>query len=220
MSLVMSLSSLILLKSRSRSNKNIEQQFCQKKFDEQLIDFFVNVNISFRSVESSVLKQLIDLLRSSVKLSERTRFERMIKNQIDKVKAYVLTDLKSTIKISIALDLWTSSNRLAFLIITAYFIDKHWKFREVLLAFKSLFEQHSEENMIDSIVQTLTRYEITDRLLTTVIDNAGNNHIMRIHMFKDLQNLEFFWNEKTEIINCMTHVLQLIVNALLIKLKI
>ena len=87
----------------------------------------------------------------------------------------VLHDLSSLYKISLALDCWTSSNNHAFLAITDYFITDNWHYCEVLLAFKSLCDKHTEAKLSSYVMKTLCFHNITKQLLAITADNAKNN---------------------------------------------
>jgi hypothetical protein len=42
-------------------------------------------------------------------------------------------------KVSVALDGWTSTNKLAMLCVIGYYIDQNWSLREVQLAFDEVY---------------------------------------------------------------------------------
>ncbi len=69
--------------------------------------------------------------------------------------------------------------------VTGYFIDKNWKYREVLLAFQSLSGAHTGEMMVNIVVDILKKYNLENRLLAITTDNASNNEKMR----KDIKNV-------------------------------
>ena len=59
--------------------------------------------------------------------------------------------------------------------ITAYFLDRNWDYREVLLAFKPLSGTHSGANLSEIVVQTLQQHQILDRVIAITTDNTSNN---------------------------------------------
>ena len=83
-------------------------------------------------------------------------------------------------KISLSLDVWTSSNNYAFLAIVAHYITKtsnlgtilptycqHFideKIEELLIDFCELMGEHSGENMAEVVWETLTKYGISDHV--------------------------------------------------------
>ena len=80
-----------------------------------------------------------------------------------------------------SLDAWTSSNNYAFLAIVAHYINKsgnlgtfllsslflvltHFSIEELLIDFRELIGEHTGENMAEAVWETLTRYDIHDRV--------------------------------------------------------
>ena len=80
-----------------------------------------------------------------------------------------------------SLDAWTSSNNYAFLAIVAHYINKsgnlgtfllsslflvltHFSIEELLIDFRELIGEHTGENMAEAVWETLTRYDIRDRV--------------------------------------------------------
>ena len=80
-----------------------------------------------------------------------------------------------------SLDAWTSSNNYAFLAIVAHYINKsgglgvfllfslflvliQFSLEELLIDFRELIGEHTGENMAEAVWETLTRYDIQDRV--------------------------------------------------------
>ena len=72
---------------------------------------------------------------------------KQLQNRVMDIEDHILEDLPTGAKISLAIDCWTSPNRLAFLAINGYFIDSEWRYREVLLGFEPLSGSHSGVNL-------------------------------------------------------------------------
>ncbi len=73
----------------------------------------------------------------------------------------MFTELKAQIKVFIVFNEWISSNHLAFLDITAYFIDAEWKYTEILLVFKELKNQYNDENLAEYVLKMLKKWNLT-----------------------------------------------------------
>ena len=61
------------------------------------------------------------------------------------------------------------------MVITGYFIDIDWSYREVLLGFKPLEGTYTSANLSGVLLQILTDYNIQDRVFGLTTDNALNN---------------------------------------------
>jgi len=62
------------------------------------------------------------------------------------------------------LDAWTSPNCIAFLGITAHWISKDWKLKEVLIGFHKLSGSHSGENLADAFVSCCDELNILSKV--------------------------------------------------------
>ncbi len=136
------------------------------------------------------------------------------------VRQKILQDMKSSTKINLAINNWTSSNNLAFMKIIDYFIDHEWRLRKILLAFKHLLDSHIDKSMSRKVMNILKNYEFERRLLNLTNDNASNNDKMRRFVRKILLKNDIEWNHEKNHVSCLTHVIQLTMNELLKSLKI
>ena len=136
------------------------------------------------------------------------------------MKKEMLYDFLSSCKISFALNCWTSSNKYIFLAISDYFISDNWDYHEILLIFKSFHNRHSEENLTNYVIKTLKFHDITNQLLIIMTDNAKNNDKLCRYLQKMLKKKNIVWNHQQEMIYCMIHIIQLVVNKFFFYLKI
>ncbi len=180
----------------------------------------MTLNMSFKSIEHSKFIRLMNMLRFFINILKRTFFENQIRKKYQIIQSRLLHNLKSNIKISIALNNWTSSNNIVFMSVTNYFIDKNWKYREVFLTFQSLSDAHTNETMTQIVVNILKKYNLKNRLLAIIIDNASNNEKMRKEMKKILKNIEIEWDHEKNHVFCIVYVIQLAINEFLDSMKI
>jgi hypothetical protein len=143
-----------------------------------------------------------------------------MKKRANQIKNDLFQNLETNIKIFIVLNVWISFNHLVFFDVTIYFIDYEFRFRKVFIIFKSLFEQHTSEKLIEAIMNILQIYKFNRKLMTIIVDNASNNVTLRKHLFEKLTKMNVEWDSEIKTINCMIHVLQLFVTALLIALRV
>ena len=94
-------------------------------------------------------------------------------------------------------------------------------YRKILLDFKSLINNHAEYEMFAIMLKLLTKYFIDIDLLTITTDNAAFNDTLRKHFRNKIkEQFDHIWNHEKSTINCMTHVVQLILNCILKMLKV
>jgi hypothetical protein len=116
-------------------------------------------------------------------------------------------------KLSLALDCWTSPFQQAFMAITGYFLDQHWDYRQVLLAFEPLEGAHTGEKLGSVLCQVLKRHQISDQIMAITTDNASNNKTMFDKIQREYSSLPLIH------IPYMAHVIQLSLNELLHQIK-
>jgi hypothetical protein len=194
-------------------------RFIQQKFNDKLLKYVLNVNLSFQTIESSFFKNFVKYLRRNVDILQRIFFEEMMKKRTNQIKNDLFQNLKIEIKIFIALNVWISFNHFVFINVIAYFVDCEFRFRKIFITFKFLFEQHTNEKLTKTIMNILQVYKFIRELMTIIVDNVSNNVTLRKHLFEKSTKMNVKWNSKINIINCMIHVLQLFVIAFLIALR-
>ena len=69
-------------------------------------------------------------------------------------------------KVSLTLDTWTSTNRIAILGITIHWIDDIWNLCERVLGVKELGESHVGEHMAKVLHCVLIDYNLTDKVIS------------------------------------------------------
>jgi hypothetical protein len=163
---------------------------------------------------------MLQYFRSELKLFDRTFFDNMIKMRAMNMKKNILRDLKFKTKMSIVLNVWINMNHITFLRIICYFMNRRFDYREVLLSFKFLQDKHIEDRFAKTILKMLLKYDFIKQLLCVTMNNVFNNLFTRSHFEKKLRALNIYWSVVNDIVNCITHVLQLTVTTFFFKLKI
>ncbi len=180
----------------------------------------MTLNMSFKLIEHSKFIRLMNMLKFFTNILKRTFFEDQIRKKYQIIQSRLLQNLKSNIKINIALNNWTSSNNIVFMNVTSYFINKNWKYHEMLLTFQSLSNVHTNETMIRIVVNILKKYKLKNRLLAIIIDNASNNEKMRKKKKNILKEIDIEWDHEKNHVFCIAHVIQLAVNEFLESMKV
>lgn len=133
-----------------------------------LIRWLVTMYISLNVVENPFFRDLLKIfnleLVKQVPQSHNTvkgwimdAFQEK-KNEIKEI----ISNLKNNIHLSF--DLWTLDNGLALIGVIAYFADKDYRLRTIMLALRRIKGSHSGENIAYTLQQIIKEFEITDRL--------------------------------------------------------
>jgi hypothetical protein len=114
-------------------------------------------------------------------------------------------------KISLTIDLWTSSNNKAFVSTTAHFIDNDWTLQEILIDFGVLSGHHDGENIADGVYSVLKEYDLVHKVHAITIDNAHSNNLFVQELSVLLQRDNVEWDWKSQRFRCFNHIMNLAV---------
>jgi hypothetical protein len=161
------------------------------------------------------------MIDKSINIPARTKIRSIVADEYKGIQKQLWEALRGSNRVSIALDTWSSPNKIAFLSITAYVISEDWKFQEHLIGFEHLSGSHTGENMARLVMGVLKEYEIHQRLFAVTADNAANNNTLRKHLALLLQrDHKVAWYPEANRIPCLAHVIQLIVQEMVRSLKV
>ena len=96
---------------------------------------FVSAHIPWNVISSLELRRTFNALRPELILPCASTLGNLCRREYAPTLNAIKKLLPSKNKVSLALDGWTSTNRLAITSVIGYFIDKSWSLREVQLAF-------------------------------------------------------------------------------------
>ena len=103
--------------------------------------------------------------------------------------------------------------------ITAYFIDRDWRYREILLGFEPLDGPHSGLNLSNVLIELFKKHDITGRVLAITSDNASNNTTLVQAVQDSIDSLQLPSSPVVVRIPCLAHVIQLSLRELLGSVK-
>ena len=153
------------------------------------------------------------MLSDEAMIPSTTYIHQQLENRVQFIEEHILDDLPAGVKISLAIDCWSSLHCLAFIAINSYFIDKDWQYHKVLLDFELLTGTHSGVNLAWVLETVLHKYDIVHKILAITIDNASNNRMLT----QELQQVLAAGNFKAQgrHISCFMHIIQLSLKELL-----
>jgi hypothetical protein len=144
----------------------------------------------------------------------------MFKSQFNQAKSSLLHDLGPATKISIALDGWSAANHLSFLAVKAYYINSEWHLQERLLDFIPLRGSHTGRAMAADVIHILSETGMKRRLLAITCDNAGNNRTLGHILEEELEKEDIHWSAKENMVPCLAHIINLVVQEIIRHLKL
>ncbi|XWS77433.1 hypothetical protein CRYUN_Cryun01aG0261400 [Craigia yunnanensis] len=80
-------------------------------------------------------------------------------------------------KISITTDMWKSSQKIQYMVLTAHFVDLDWKLQKRVLSFVDVPHPHTRLIVYDALYKCLQKWGIKGKVSTITVDNAIYNDL-------------------------------------------
>ena len=109
--------------------------------------------------------------------------------------------------IFIALNAWSSSQRVAYLRVLIYWVNVKFQFHEYFIEFISLDIEHIDHQLMMKLIKILKNYTIKNKLFKIIINNASNNSILKEKLEKIISHCKFQWNKTQNFINYLTYII-------------
>jgi hypothetical protein len=190
--------------------------FSIEVFEEFLVDWIVLNDQPFTEVESESFRKLLKLLNPNLKILSANTVKRRIlgmfqSKQLERKQIYEDLDCK----VSFTTDCWTSPNMIAFIGVTAHYIDTDWNLQAHTIDFKHLPGIHSGYALRSTFESVLRDFGLENKTLGITLDNASNND----SFVKELSSGSGTSFKSFHHIRCFAHVLNLGVQAALNVLR-
>jgi len=158
-------------------------------------------NQPFSMVEDSGFKRLIEVLEPRYKLPCRQYFaEVAIPDMYQGVRATMLEFLNQVDYISCTTDIWSSIAQDSMVSLTAHCVLPEFDTMSCVLQSAAFNDSHTEENIANLIVTILQSWNLEEKLVCIVRDNASN--FVASLRDADLPNIP-----------CLAHTLQLVIDS-------
>jgi hypothetical protein len=195
-------------------------QYSKEVFEEQMLTTFVIANLLFQLVENHSFKKVLEIARPGIDTPNSRRLQKLLDVRYKSATKAFLSDLGDC-KVLLAIDCWSSPNKIALIAIVGYYISVEWKYNEVWLAFEPLTGAHTGCNLALVVEHVLGKYELTDRLFAITTDNSSNNATMRVSLEQALSgNHNIVWDAEVTKTSCLAHVLNLSAKAFVLGVKV
>lgn len=149
--------------------------FEKKKLDEKLLQLIIKDFQPLSIVEDSGFKDFVLALNPSYQLpSRKTISTTLLTTSYEMVYNETKNIMKMVKAVTLTTDCWTSRNTENFLAVTAHFIDDNFRLKSVLLKCISFGERHTAENLSVALKTVILEWELENKILMIVSDNASN----------------------------------------------
>lgn len=175
----------------------------QASIDQQLLKLFICDFQPFSIVEDSGFRAFVHALNPYYVLPNRKKISNyFIPAMYETCQSEIKMVLTNASKVTITTDCWTSKNNESFIAVTAHFILEA-ELKTILLSCHGMDAAHTYENLASEIKMVMAHWDITDKIVLVVSDNAANiTAAIEQHL-------------KLKHLGCAAHKLNLIVDAAL-----
>ena len=111
-----------------------------------------------------------------------------IENEFEKAKnkiKYILR--KNREKIHISFDIWTFPNDYVLVGIVSHFVDDDYQVRTILLSLREVHREHTNDNVSQTVVDVIHKFQTESELDVPVLDNADNNDTAVRYVLNELE---------------------------------
>jgi hypothetical protein len=186
----------------------------------------VAFELSFANVSNIKFQRVFSCLNDIIEFSFFSTIKNHLMLRYREIQKKLLRDLfNDDTKVSFFMNCWSFFNRQRYLVVIVYFIDIQWIYHEILLAFEHISDFHIEQKLTKVVQDVVVRHELKERLYVVTNDNAFKNLIMHTELNHLLRINRIFVDVKSNVrdverVSCLAHVIQLILQKFLEKIKI
>ena len=159
----------------------IGSRVTKTQLKEQLLRTITSAHLPFELLEEPTFRELLDLVYAGPQLLEIPSSKQLRQHMHDMVATYQesqLQDLPGGSKVSIALCCWKSPLGQDFMAITAYYFDKQWSYREMLLGFELLCRPETGTDAGDQILGLIEEKGLLRRIFSVTIDYRVDENLV------------------------------------------
>jgi hypothetical protein len=195
---------------------NMIKRFDSSHFQRLLVEWIVDANLPFNTIDNARLRDIFDYLNPSIAIRDacpgRLKLKELVVTEYYKHREVVLEALQNAPgRIHIAFDGWRAPNRRNLYGIAAFFRDEHTnRPRKIILDVPEVVGRHFGSTIAGYITRSIDAYGIGDKLGYFTLDNAANNDTA----MDEIGNY-FGFNGRQRRCRCFGHCLNISAKALL-----
>jgi hypothetical protein len=221
-------------KAKKSTDSKPPVEFSEYEFKLRALKMQLANHLSFNFWDNPRTREFIQLLKDDAPPLNRHNMVEFLKDEANRIRNIIHEKLLTNAsKISLALDTWSAPySKKSYLCkipimvlsdslgITAHFIDNEWNMVEGVIAFEEMVGRHTGKKMAQLVLNAVVKNSFTQKLGHVTADNAANNKKM-LKVIEDtlLRKYKVAWKWKEYYIPCLSHVINLAVQALLADFK-
>jgi hypothetical protein len=126
--------------------------FLQDASRDLLCKMIIAHELPFSIVKHLLFKAFIASLQPKFRVISRGIIKTDVMQIFQLMKAKIMTEIKSTDRVALTTDLWTSSTQAPFMVVSAHFILPDWSLNKRLISFKELPTPHTGLAISDHLI--------------------------------------------------------------------
>ncbi len=152
------------------------------------------MNLLFWIINNEQFQKLLQMLCLDLQIAHCIKIIIMILLHYKKICDKIRLNLTKSWCIFIALNAWSSSQRVAYLRVLIYWVNVKFQFHEYFIEFISLDIEHIDHQLMMKLIKILKNYTIKNKLFKIVINNVSNNSILKEKLEKIMSHYKFQWD--------------------------
>ena len=130
---------LQVVKKRRQADLDVAvKEFDPHTWNRYLLLGFLSALIPFNTITNPELRRILFSLKPDVNLPSVSTLRRLLATEYEKTTKSIRDNIPEGQKVGLALDGWTSANKLAISSVIMYYISKSWQLKEVQIAFEEV----------------------------------------------------------------------------------
>jgi hypothetical protein len=197
----------------------------KEAFYSYVLETIVSLNISFRSVENPLWREMVLWQNHKFPLPSAATLRRRLDIMAVNAQQLALHGLVPGARCALSLDNWSSpGTRISFMGIMATFITAKWEYQEALIGFEYLDGAHTGKELATIVRRVISQYHLEGRVHCITTDNASNNTSMMGSINDMVEELSIeptsYHDGIIHHIPCFAHIIQLAQRALLGSIRL
>ncbi|PLW45593.1 hypothetical protein PCASD_06274 [Puccinia coronata f. sp. avenae] len=149
------------------------QEVTQKKIAEMIILH----KYPFAMVEHQGFRDMMASSQPSLVIPRRKTLRNDCIGLYNLIKEIKMAQLTHASYIALTTNLWTSTNLMGYMVVTAHYVAKDWNLNKLIISFKPLPSPHTGQAIADCLSQTLIEWKVLLKLSFITLDNGSSNNL-------------------------------------------
>ncbi|CAB4011938.1 zinc finger BED domain-containing 1-like [Paramuricea clavata] len=146
----------------------------RRKIDDAVLKMITSDLQPLSVVEDAGFQSLLHLLDPRYKLPSRRTMTRMLPDMYSKRVKEIKQELEQISHVALTSDLWTSRATESYLTVTCHYLTSSWVLQSRVLETFAFKSSHTAENIAASFLRVAKSWEISEKVVAMVTDNAAN----------------------------------------------